>query len=246
MTTDVRFMALVTAGALALAGCSAFKTRDAPTCEPHTAYETTATEQRLRAPQGLQLPEEGALAPMPSGPRAAVVTLPDGRCLESPPSYFARPGEAVDPGLPVAQSFGVAGRGRSGTGGAGSGPVLISGASVLTNEVAAFLNQWAEVWTSRNVEEYFQFYGPEFAPAGYADNGEWRNTQRERFVIPARTEIVLETVQVETRPDGAVQVEFVQRFGAEPNFRSVLKEMTLQKGGPRRWTIVSERILDVL
>jgi hypothetical protein len=171
-----------------------------------------------------------------------MVSRPDGRCLESPPSFFAVPGEIDEPGLPVAQTIGV----ERSAAAAGSAPVLISGASVLTNDVAAFLDEWATVWTSRDAEAYFQFYGPEFVPAGYDGHAQWQQTQRQRFQIQAQTQVVLDSLKVETRSDGTVAAEFVQRFGAAPNYRSVLKQMTLQKGGSRGWLIESERILDVL
>ena len=104
----------------------------------------------------------------------------------------------------------------------------------------------ANVWSDRNLEEYFTYYASDFAPAGYDSHGEWQETQRERFAIQATTEIVLDSLEVETLPSGDTKAKFVQRFGAAPNYRSVLKEMGLTSGGPRGWLITSERILDVL
>lgn len=238
------FQKVTIAGAVVLifSGCSKFRTPDAPECEPHAGYQHVKTEQPLRAPPGLELPEQASSTPMPSGPRAAVIDGPDGRCLESPPSYFAQPGRTADPGLPVAQTIGVDERGA----GDGPKPVLVAGASVLTNEVAAFLDQWARVWTQRNVEEYFQFYASDFVPAGYDSHDQWQETQRERFQVQAQTEVVLNSLKTDTRSDGAVEAEFVQRFGVPPDYRSVLKQMTLEKGGAEGWLIRSERILDVL
>jgi hypothetical protein len=225
-----------------LAGCSRFRSPEAPDCDPHSGYQKTEAGEPLRAPPGLDMPEKSSSTPMPSGPRAAVVSRSDGRCLESPPSFFAVPGEADEPGLPVAQTIGV----ESSAPGGGAAPVLISGASVLTNDVAVFLDSWAKVWTARNVEEYFQFYSTDFAPAGYDGHAQWQDTQRQRFQVQAQTEIVLDSLDVETEADGTVRAEFVQRFGAAPDYRSVLKQMSLNKGGPRGWLIESERILDVL
>lgn len=225
-----------------LAGCSRFRSPDAPECDPHGGYQSTTVIQPLRVPSGLQMPDQKSSTPMPSGPRAAVMAGPDGRCLESPPSFFALPGKTDQPGLPVAQTMGLERSAESG----GAGPVLVSGASVLTNDVAVFLDDWARVWTSRDPNQYFQFYASDFAPAGYDSHGEWQETQRQRFAIQAQTEVDLDTLKVETEADGTVSAEFVQRFGAAPNYRSVLKQMNLEKGGPRNWLIREERILDVL
>jgi len=238
----VGFGLLLGLSVLTLVGCSVFRNPEAPKCDPHMGYQSIPTAQPLRVPPGLKAPEQSSATPMPSGPRAAVFSAPDGRCLESPPSYFARSGQTDEPGLPVAQTIGLEGA----DGAKGSGPVLISGASVLTNDIAAFLDDWAKVWTSRNADGYFQFYADDFVPAGYQDHGQWRDTQRERFSIQAQTELVLDSLRADTEADGSVTAEFVQRFGAAPDYRSVIKQMSLEKGGPRGWLIKSERILDVL
>ena len=225
-----------------LSGCSRFRSPEAPDCDPHAEYQEIEAGKPLRVPSGLEMPEQSSSTPMPAGPRAAVDSRPDGRSLESPPSFLAEPGETDEPGLPVAQTKGD----ESSASGGGAPPVLISGASVLTNDVAAFLDNWAKVWTARNAEEYFQFYSTDFAPAGYDGHAQWQDTQRQRFQVQAQTEIVLDSLKVETEADGTVRTEFIQRFGAAPNYRSVLKQMALSKGGPRGWLIESERILDVL
>ena len=211
-------------------------------CEAHSAYQESATIQPLRVPDGMIAPADSGEMPVPSGPRAAVQTGPGGRCLESPPSYFATNQGALDEGLPLSREVQAAAQAPA----AGPGSALITGASVLTNEVAAMLQQWAAVWSERDAEGYFTFYTSDFVPAGYTDNADWQATQRERFVIPARTEIVLDSLEVDTQDDRTVRTEFVQRFGVEPDYRSVLKEMILVKGGPHGWLIRSERILDVL
>jgi hypothetical protein len=211
-------------------------------CEAHSAYQESATIQPLRVPDGMIAPTDSGEMPVPSGPRAAVQNGPGGRCLESPPSYFASGQGALDEGLPLSREAQVAAQAPA----AGPGSALITGASVLTNEVATILQQWAAVWSERDAEGYFAFYVSDFVPAGYTDNADWRATQRERFVIPARTEIVLDSLEVDTEDDRTARAKFVQRFGTAPNYRSVLKEMVLTEGGPYGWLIRSERILDVL
>ncbi len=228
-------------------GCSLFKGEDKKNCDTHVDYQGTTTEQPLRVPSGLEEPQPTGAMPMPSGPREAVTVGPNGKCLQFPPSFYAQSGQQNDPGLPMAQEIGVKPGSRAAEGETVSGQVLISGASVLTNEVAAFLRFWAEVWSSRNAEDYFRFYASDFAPPGYENNEEWRVTQRERFKIPAVTGIELNSVEAMAQPDDSVKVKFVQRFGVPPDVRSVLKEMDLKKGGEMGgWTITGERILDVL
>ncbi len=244
MNSPLRFVGAIVLAALAAPGCSLFKDSDKPDCDVHRDYQHAKTEQPLRVPSGLEEPPATGNMPLPSGPREAVSVGPDGKCLPFPPSYYAKAGQTNDPNLPVAQEIGAP---EGGGAAAGDQAPLISGASVLTNEVAGFLRFWAEVWSSRNAEDYFRFYASDFAPPGYDDNEEWRFTQRERFKVPAVTGIELNSVEATAQPDGSVKAKFVQHFGVSPDIRSVLKEMDLKKGGEMGgWTITSERILDVL
>ena len=246
MSRLTRYLAVLVLSGPVVTGCSFFKGEDVKDCETHVAYQGSKTEAPLRVPGGLQEPQPQGSMPMPSGPREAVAVGPDGKCLQFPPSYYAHSGQPGDPGLPMAQDIGVD-KDAKGAKGDGSSEVLISGASVLTNEVAGFLRFWAEVWTSRNVNDYFKFYSEDYKPAGYGDHDEWMAVQRDRFRVAATTEIDLQSVEATAQPDDSVKVKFVQRFGTAPDLRSVLKEMDLKKGGKMGgFTIESERILDVL
>lgn len=232
-----------------LSGCNPFRDQQTK-CRVNPAYLEATVISPLKVPDGLEEPDPARAMPVPTGPRKGVVARSDGICLERPPQYYAQPGSPNPEGLPVAQlamveaSPGPRDPGRADRG--GSGPVLIPGASVLTNQVAQLLTDWAAVWSQRDVESYFTFYTGDFAPAGYTDHGDWQATQRERFTFPAVTLVDLDSLEVEAQPDGSAKAVFVQRFGEAPNYRSVLKEMELIEGGPAGWQIRSERILDVL
>ena len=234
-----------------MTGCSPF--RDQTTnCRINPAYIEATVVSPLKVPDGLDEPDPDLAVPVPAGPRQAVVKAGDGICLERPPRFYAQPGAPNPEGLPVAQLAMAEpdplarGPVRPSGSGSGSGPVLIPGASVLTNQMAQLLVDWAAIWTERDVDGYFQYYTSDFAPAGYSDHADWRTTQRERFTFPAETQIDIDSLEVEIQPDGSVKAVFVQRFGEAPNFRSVLKEMELTEGGAVGWQISSERILDVL
>jgi hypothetical protein len=239
----------VSTAVLFLSGCNPFRDQQ-KNCRINPAYLEATVISPLKVPEGLEEPDPNMAMPVPDGPRKAVVTYGDGICLERPPAYYAQPGAPNPEGLPVAQlamvepSPMVQGMGQGDSG--GSGPVLIPGASVLTNQIAQLLVDWAGVWSQRDVDAYFSFYTGEFSPAGYRDHEDWRQTQRERFTFPAVTLVDLDSLEVEAQPDGSARAVFVQRFGEAPNYRSVLKEMELTEGGPAGWQIRSERILDVL
>jgi hypothetical protein len=165
--------------------------------------------------------------------------------MEAPPRFFARQGDPNAEGLPVSAVVDSPAPAEQRAGRGPSTRELIPGASVLTNDVAAFVSDWASLWTARNANEWLKFYADDFVQAGYQSHADWEATQRERFQTPASTEVPLDTLQVESMDGDRVRAAFVQRFGSAPTFRSVQKELMLERRGGR-WVIVEERILDVL
>jgi hypothetical protein len=228
--------------ALILSGCSSA----GPGCKPDKAYSETAPTKPLTVPTGMA-PLETTGAPIPEGPRDTDPIDEQGRCLEEPPSFFAESADEAMEGMPVAQDPGVV------AGGAATpdpevvaAPGSIQGASILANEVAVFLAAWAQDWNRRDSGAYFTYYEPGYYPSGYDDVQDWQTTQRERFQIPAHTDVMVETIEVEPTADGMARAQFVQRFGHDPDYRSVKKEMELISGGEHGWLISTERIVDVL
>ncbi len=218
-----------------------------PGCKPGKAYSETQPSKPLRAPDGLDLPDTQDSLPVPGGPRALDGRDADGRCLEEPPSFFAKDAEEAMEGMPVAEDPGVVeGVATSLDPTIVAAPGTIEGASVLANDVAVFLGAWSGDWSRRDPDAYFGYYEDGYYPAGYDDAAEWQTTQRERFLIPANTEILIDSITVETMASGNARAEFIQRFGEAPNYRSVQKEMELIQGGAHGWTITKERIIDVL
>jgi hypothetical protein len=250
MTTFLRRSGPVWIAALVLlAGCSG-----TGQCRPHTDYMTSQPTAPLRAPSGLAVPEQDLTrVPVPAGPRQPVTRTDSGRCLMEPPSFYATNPSRLDEDPAYAQTvvldteaFTTEVETLAGTPDGAGGAGALVGASRVTLEIAEFLSAWAETWSRRDAEAWFAFYAPNYAPAGYDDNADWRTTQAERFTIPAVTIVVYETLEVEVQPGGEVRAQFVQRFGEAPNTRSVEKAMLLTPGGPRGWTIIAEQITDVL
>lgn len=229
--------AAVLAAILGLAGCSGHKP-----CEGSTAYRKSAPGGGLKVPAGLDRPQDNGLMTVPGA--GAGPAVPD-KCMEAPPRFFAKQGDPNTEGLPVSA---VVDSPLAAEQQAGRGPStreLIPGASVLTNDVAAFVTDWAALWTARDADEWLSFYADDFVQAGYQSHADWEATQRERFQTPARTEVPLDTLEVETTDGDRVRAVFVQRFGSAPTFRSVEKELLLERRSGR-WVITEERILDVL
>ena len=228
---------------LLLGACSS----SSPACKPGKVYAETNPTKPLRAPPGLELPDTDDSLPVPGGPRVLDGRDAEGRCLEDPPNFFATDSEEALEGMPVADEPGlVASDMMAPDPTTVAAPGTISGASVLANDVAVFLAAWSNDWSQRDADAYFNYYIDGYYPAGYEDVADWQTTQRERFLIPANTEILVDSIMVEPMASGNARAEFIQRFGEAPNYRSVKKEMELAPGGEHGWAIVEERIIDVM
>lgn len=221
--------------AFLVAGCSV------SACKDSEAYMASKATDPLRMPEGVEAPETTSAVTIPGDPdgQGGAKRSADG-CLAEPPQFYGDTTEAVEAGLPARPDAGAA----EGSSGQGAGP--LTGASRLTLDVVAFLDQWAEAWNRRDADAWLAHYESDFAPAGYGSHAEWRDAQRKRFELPAVTSIVKDSVEVNTETDGRVLVKFVQKFG-EADERSVMKELVLvPRSGAGDWRIASEQIVEVL
>lgn len=229
----VRLVVLL--GLVAMAGCTA------STCRDDAVYLSSRAVDPLRLPEGMAQPPAEQSLDIPGGgvDGQGGAKNSSGRCLDEPPRYYAEASES-DTGLPPRP-----GSEAPASAAAGAGP--LAGASRLTLDVAAFLEQWAEAWNRRDADAWVEYYQADFAPAGYGSHEDWVAAQRQRFEIPAVTEVDTDSLDVETEADGTVRARFVQRFGTPPDVRGVVKEMVLEpRPQGQGWRIAAERIADIL
>ena len=236
---NYKVLILVTALAL-VAGCSSGGAK----CRGGV-YAESPTVDKLTVPDDLDRPQETSLAAIPPVPTNRERAAWTG-CLEEPPRYFAKAGDPNLEGLPVAASSVAPGSQAEAVASAGGVlPGNIAGASILTNEISVVLANWADAWSARDADRWFDFYVSDYSPPGFGGPEEWRDAQRQRFSIPARTEVVFETLEVETSGESELEAKFVQRFGYAPDYRSVVKEVHMVTYAGN-WKISEERIVDVL
>ena len=232
-----RLIAAAAAAAILLGGCGT------PDCLDSTDYLDSSAPSPLRIPEGLARPDRTGDMTIPGGlPVGGGSRGDNGRCLASPPEYYAVAGAPNPEGLPLRAADAKATPAPSGP---GAGPAV--GGSLVTKRVATFLADWAETWSRRDADAWFAFYAPDYAPAGYDTNGAWRQAQYPRFDAPARTAIESGTLEVSTEVDGTTRARFVQSFGQPPDVRRVVKEVAMVPDSSGfGLLIVDERIIDVL
>ncbi|MEJ2514720.1 MAG: nuclear transport factor 2 family protein [Gammaproteobacteria bacterium] len=231
----IRLMAAAAAVLLVAAGCA---TRP---CDDSAEYLSSESLPPLSLPDGVSEPQGSAAMRIPGGAPAGGGSRGDGRCLAEPPHYYADPNQSNPEGLPpspAAAAAPVASEQASGSG---------AGVSLVTQEVAGFLDAWADAWSRRDADAWLAFYAQDYAPVGYDSPRDWRDAQRERFQVPAVTVVEDGSLEVDTDDRGRTTARFIQRFGQPPEVRSVVKEMVLEPSpAGRGWQIIDERILDIL
>ena len=233
--TSSRLLLAVAATVLLASGCGT------PDCLNSTAYLDSAPVAPLRIPDGMGRPDRAMDMGIPGGaPVGGGTKAGDGTCLAAPPAYFASADGPNPEGLPVRQG-GISVAARPG------GAVPVVGTSLVSQDVAGFLTNWADTWTRRDAQAWFGFYASDYVPAGYDTHEEWQQAQLPRFEIPAATTVEVGTLEVVTGEDGRTKARFVQTFGQAPEIRRVVKEMLLVPAPDRGdWRIVDERIVDIL
>ncbi len=232
---SLRLTAVAAAALLVAAGCATSP------CDDSAEYLSSESPPRLMLPEGISPPQGSAAMNIPGGAPRGGGSRGDGRCIAEPPEYYADANQPNPDGLPPAPGAAAAPVTAAATAGSGSGVSLVS------QEVAGFLEAWADAWSRREADDWLAFYAADYAPVGYDSPQAWRDAQRERFQIPAVTTVEQDSLEVETDDRGRTTARFVQRFGQPPEVRSVVKEMVLEPSpAGRGWQIIDERIVDIL
>jgi hypothetical protein len=191
---------------LALAGC-----HSNPACSPDQEYLHAVDRPRLQLPGSLSQSER--MAPLVIPPTQAEVQKldPQPRCLDEPPSFYARKATAA-----------------VGAGAAGATAVAVDSAENV-------VRSWATNWAARNPEGVIKLYSPSFQAPGVAGSAEFLDQRRGEITNGPAVSAKLEDMQVQAHSADRRTVTFVQKIGGDP----VKKQLVLVREGGN-WRIVAE------
>ncbi len=227
MISPIRGLGLL-ALALLLSGCA----RNVCPTGPHV---DAVAVPPLVIPEGLDAPDRRLALRVP-GPGVAPGRPPSGPCVSDPPRFFAESGEPNPENLPIRPGSLYE-----------AGVIARTAPPSVTEDVTAFVEQWAESWGRRDFDAWVRLYHPRFTPEGYESNAAWRAEQQRLFEVPATTSIEPDSVTVSMRADGTTRARFVQQFGLGDNVRAVVKELTLAPHpSGTGWLITDDRIVEML
>jgi tetratricopeptide (TPR) repeat protein len=114
-------------------------------------------------------------------------------------------------------------------------------AAPATDDIVQAVKGWAEAWSAKNLQAYFEHYSSEFRPTGGMSRKKWEKTRTERIGKPGQIEVSVSDTKVSTKGDDHATVSFKQHYKSNGMNSSERKTLVLRKQ-EGRWLIVEERL----
>lgn len=108
-------------------------------------------------------------------------------------------------------------------------------------EVLRAVEQWAQAWSSNDVDRYLAFYSKEFQVPGGDSRADWERARRERIAKPRKIEVRVSAPQVRPLGPNRMSVAFRQDYRSPTLKSSSPKTLVLVRVGDR-WLIEQEQV----
>jgi tetratricopeptide (TPR) repeat protein len=106
-------------------------------------------------------------------------------------------------------------------------------------DITSAVNNWAQAWSSKNLDQYFASYGASFQPAKGESRKSWEQQRRERITRPAKIKVEVSNVTITSTDANNAKVRFKQSYRAETKPIYTTKTLVMQKEG-NNWFIEQE------
>lgn len=120
---------------------------------------------------------------------------------------------------------------------ASAAPPAVAGAE----EVLRTVEQWAQAWSTNDVNRYLAFYSKDFKVPGGEARADWEQARRDRIAKPKKIEVSVRAPQVKPLGPNRVAVAFRQDYWSPTLKSSSPKTLTLVRVGDR-WLIEQEQV----
>lgn len=101
------------------------------------------------------------------------------------------------------------------------------------------VNNWAQAWSSKNLDKYFASYSDNFKPAKGESRKAWEKQRRERINKPAQISVELSNVNIALEGNNSAKVRFKQTYRADGGPIRTSKTLMMEKVGDN-WLITQE------
>lgn len=105
--------------------------------------------------------------------------------------------------------------------------------------ITTAVNNWAQAWSSKNLDQYFASYGANFQPAKGESRKDWEQQRRDRITRPSKINVDIANIKVSPVDDTNAKVQFKQTYRADGKPISTSKTLMMQKEG-NNWFIEQE------
>ena len=189
---------------------------------------------------------KGATAPAPASPTAPAASRPV-VARESPDAQAAQAKAAVAAAATAAAATAAAVTAPAAAPAAAS-PAPAAGATPAApapvagaEDVLRTVEQWAQAWSSNDVNRYLAFYSKEFKVPGGDSRADWEQARRERIAKPRKIEVRVSAPQVKPLGPNRMSVAFRQDYRSPTLKSSSPKTLVLVRVGDR-WLIEQEQV----
>jgi tetratricopeptide (TPR) repeat protein len=186
---------------------------------------------------------KGAAAPAPASPTAPAASRPvvaressDAQAAQAKAAVAAAATATAAAVTPPAAPPAAASPSPA-AGATPAAPAPVAG----TEDVLRTVEQWAQAWSSNDVNRYLAFYSKEFKVPGGDSRADWEQARRERIAKPRKIEVRVSAPQVKPLGPNRVSVAFLQDYRSPTLKSSSPKTLVLVRVGDR-WLIEQEQV----
>lgn len=109
-----------------------------------------------------------------------------------------------------------------------------------TNDaITAAVNNWAQAWANKNLDQYFASYGAGFKPAKGLTRKAWEQQRRERINRPSKISVELSNINIDSSDNNTAKVKFKQNYRADGKPIRTSKTLLMKRDGDN-WYIEEE------
>lgn len=189
---------------------------------------------------------KGAAAPAPAAPTAPAASRPvvaressDAQAAQAKAAAAAAATAATAAAVtpPAAPPAAASPSPSPAAGATPAAPAPVAG----TEDVLRTVEQWAQAWSSNDVNRYLAFYSKEFKVPGGDSRADWEQARRERIAKPRKIEVRVSAPQVKPLGPDRMSVAFLQDYRSPTLKSSSPKTLVLVRVGDR-WLIEQEQV----
>ncbi len=104
--------------------------------------------------------------------------------------------------------------------------------------ITATINDWAQAWSNKKVDNYLAYYGASFKPAKGMSRQAWEQQRQERISKPSKISVEISDLKIESFANTAT-AKFKQSYRADGKPIRTSKTLLMKRDGDN-WYIVEE------